>query len=189
MSSLDRGSFGPLAGVAAGGALLAHVAAYALVFADAAERRAHLAGTGHGAFAPLAVLALAAAGVALVAMGVRAWHDDRPASGLRTAGRLAGMQLAIFALLEVAERGFDLTAAAGDPAVRLGVALQFVVAALLAVVLGLFVRAVRLVAAALRSARRRRCDPIGPAAPSRVPSARARWASVSRRGPPLPLPS
>jgi len=189
MSWPGRGRLGPLAGVAAGGALLAHVAAYALVFADAAERRAHLAATGHGAFAPFAVLALAAAGIALVAMGVRAWHDDRPGGGLRTAGRLAALQLAIFVLLEVAERGFDLGAAAGDPAVRLGVALQLVVAALLAVVLGLLVRAVRLVAAALQPVRAPGPDPIGPATAPCVPPARARWASVSRRGPPLPLPS
>lgn len=189
MTPVDRRRLGPLAGVAMGGALLAHVLAYALVFADAAERRAHLAATGHGAFAPLAMPAVAMAGTALVVLGVRATRPEPLPGGLRVAARLAAMQLAMFLLVEVAERGFDLATAVGDPAVRVGLVLQCVVAAILAVVLGLYVRAVRMVAWGRRVRPASPRHPFGPPVAERGPFARTGWSSASRRGPPLPLTS
>lgn len=189
MTPTDRRSVGPLFGVAAGGALLAHVLAYALVYTDVAERRAHLAATGHGALAPIAMLAVAMAGAALLVLGIRAARSEPLPRGFRMAGRLAAAQLAVFVLVEVAERGFDLAAAVRDPAVRLGLVLGLVVAAALAVILRLFVRAVRLVVGRLRA----RLAPVraglGLRIAERGPLVRPRWSAASRRGPPLPLAS
>lgn len=178
-----------LLGVAAGGALLTHVLAYALAFADAAERRAHLAATGHGAFVPTALLAAAAAGIALVGLGVRAWRSDPLPVGGVVWARLVAMQLAVFAVIEAVERGFDLAAAFSDPAVRFGLAIQVLVAGALALVLRLFVRAVRLVAARLRSRPPSARTRIPPALVERGPFTRALQTPASRRGPPLRLPS
>jgi len=179
----------PLLGLALGGALSGHLLAYAVAFVDAVERRAHLASTGHAAFAPMAMLAAVAVGVALVGLGVRVWRSAPPTVGWATWTRLAGIQLAVFALIETAERGFDPSVAVGDPAVRLGLAIQLLVAGALALALRLFVRTVGLVAARLRSRRSPARARVRPAIVERGPFARAPRTSASRRGPPLRLPS
>lgn len=177
---------GPLAGLAAGGAVLGHALAYALVFPGASERHAHLAATGHGAFHLVAVAVCPVVGVALFALCLRAVRARPLPSVGGTAAALAALQSALFLLAESAERGFDLVPIASDPAVRLGLLLQVVLAVALAFVLSLLERTVRLVAARIR-----RDDLRAPAGPSPRPAATElslrpedRLSTAPRRAPP-----
>jgi len=116
-------------GLAAGGVVGGHALAYALAYPLAAARRAHLDETGHDGFPVLLVLGFAAAGLALVSTFVRAARRDGLAPSI---GTLLWLQVGLFLALELAERGFDLSAAASDPAVVAGLPVQAVLAVALA---------------------------------------------------------
>ncbi|MGH2590710.1 MAG: hypothetical protein ACRDGW_07925 [Actinomycetota bacterium] len=99
------------------------------------------------------MLAGMAAGLALVALAVRAVRRG-PGEDIR--GRqLAAAQVAVFAAMEVLERGGSIQAALSDRAVRIGLLLQLAIGLLLALVVRLFERTVAAVAAKLRRSVRR----------------------------------
>jgi hypothetical protein len=128
------------------GVVVAHAVDYAVVYPHAADRHHHLLATGHGywpAATAAAVLAGVTAGAVAVLQGSRRGLRARPAvvdGDLFRAGvgRLAGCQLLLFSIMEVAEH-----AAAGQgpatlvhrPEFALGLVLQVVVAAAAVVVL------------------------------------------------------
>jgi hypothetical protein len=116
-------------GLSAGGVVGGHALAYILAYPVASARATHLAGTGHGGFESLALASCLAAGLAFVAICLRAVRREGGAPGVRT---LLGLQVGLFLALELSERAFDLGAAAADPAVLLGIPLQVALAATLA---------------------------------------------------------
>jgi uncharacterized membrane protein (GlpM family) len=178
-----------LAGVAAGGAVLGHLLAYLAVFPAALERHAHLASTGHGSFPSIVRAGLV---TLVLAIAVIAARSLRTAGGLdrrRATIVLGVLQVAGFAVLELAERGFSFAQAAGDPAVVLGLAIQAVLAVVAAIALSGLVHAVRAIAA-----RPRRRLPLAIAGllslrPSSMPDRPAGSSRTRRRAPPLRLPS
>ena len=116
-------------GLAAGGVVGGHALAYTLAYPLAAARRAHLDEIGHDGFPVLLVLGCAAAGLALVSTFVRAARRDDLAPRV---GSLLWLQVGLFLALELAERGFDPSAGASDPAVVVGLPVQAVLAVALA---------------------------------------------------------
>lgn len=177
-----------LGGIASGGIVIAHCLAYLIAVPAGGARAAHMASTGHGSFHVVASFAIAATAVALVSVCVRALAATAGAPLARTVAWLSVAQVAGFAALEAAERGFALDAVAADPAVRIGLVLQVVVAALAAAFLRGLERAVRAVAALVHRPRRAR-EP--DARPRRAGHVRLRLAallsSAPRRAPPLPV--
>jgi hypothetical protein len=174
---------GPLAFA---GAIAGHSLGYLVSHPGAHERSAALIGTGHGSFGRLTAVAVATGVGGLVALTVRACR--RQTVEFRwLASRLAALQLAIFAVLELAERDFDPGRTVDDPAVLLGLAAQVLVALGAAVL----ARGVQDVVRSIRSE-----APPTPRAPSRFPrpatraSRRTRldWLwEARRRAPPVPL--
>ncbi len=101
-----RGSSRPalVLGLALGGVLLGHTAAYRLLIPDAHTRALELAASGHGYLSGANVVGLAAAVVALAALflgGVLRTHEAAPRN---LAMRLIGFQMAAFLAMEVLER-------------------------------------------------------------------------------------
>jgi hypothetical protein len=123
----------PLASLplALGGIVAGHALAYALAYPIRAVRDAHLEQTGHDGFPVLLLAGLLASSAAILWLGIR---SIRHAPASPSAWALMSLQVPAFALLELAERGFDPAAFAGDPAVLLGVLLQVVLAFAIAAV-------------------------------------------------------
>ncbi|HUH08522.1 MAG TPA: hypothetical protein VML96_12055 [Egibacteraceae bacterium] len=125
------------------GVVLGHLAAYGLAHPHAAARDEALAGHGH-----FTQLALAAVVLGLVGAGWAAVRDRRGRPVDLNWRRLAAWQLIGFAGLEVGERvigGLGAAAAAGEPALWIGLAAQLPSAALVAIA----VRAFPMLAAAV----------------------------------------
>ena len=149
---------------AGAGTVLAHFVDYAALFPDRAARSRVLATTGHG-YWHLAVLAAMAAGLAAAALVVARgassglWPDaDRAAPGFRAADVIV-VQAGVFAGIELLERvsaGLSPAVLLHEPAFRLGLVLQVVVGAAVALALALLHRAGSCVGAALGRARARR---------------------------------
>jgi hypothetical protein len=177
----------PLVGIALGGMVTGHALGYLAALPVGAVRAAHLAATGHGSFPLLALVALLAAGASLVAVGIRSLREARAPSVAATAVQLAGLQAALFLMLELAERGFDAERLLSDPCVRLGVVAQLLVALASAFLIRLLVRAVHAVAARPRALRSRAEGflPAHASEPGGPPPAHLRGRR--RRAPPLPL--
>jgi hypothetical protein len=159
----------PLAGGAVAGAVVGHGLAYAWAVPEPGRRLAVLAGSGHAywsaAIAAAIVLGLASLGTTLARhfrAGLR--NGGRPASEPlgRLAGRLALLQITIYLVQESIER-----AAAGVPLVgpvdgRLlltGIAVQLLVAGVLALGLAWAGRVAEVAGRALRRRRLHRPDP------------------------------
>jgi hypothetical protein len=177
-----------IAGAAAWvGIVLGHLLSYVVVYPETGLRQDHLAATGHG-WVTLAGLSLAVAIPA--ALGLTAAASLKMSAPFRVgalASRLALLQAASFAALELAERGFDAAAAAADPAVVAGIVLQVVVAALAAMVIAVVSRTVRAVAARLRRPERTR-ERRAAAPVTDEPLVRHSHLVVTRRrAPPLPI--
>jgi hypothetical protein len=188
MSPAKRAGPAVLAGTAWGGLVLGHLLTYLLTDPAATVREAHLAASGHGSFHLLVLSALAAVPVALVLVTVRALAPGTVFPLAPTARLLLALQAVGFVLLELAERGLSPSAALADPAVRVGLLIQVLVAFGSALLLGLFTRAVRLVAARLRRPSSRRPPVLMPPRPV------AAWVDrlvllvrARKRAPPLPL--
>jgi hypothetical protein len=168
------------------GAVAGHGLAYFASHPHAPQRSAVLAGTGHGSFGRLVALATGTGLVALVALALRARHHE----AIRftwLASRLVPLQVAIFAFLELAERGFDPARTAADPAVLVGLLVQVVVGLGTA----LLARGVESIARSIRSG-----SLPTPRAPARLPrpgrtshhrSLLGRRWDARRRSPPLRL--
>jgi hypothetical protein len=173
----------PLANLplALGGIVAGHALAYALAYPIRAVRDAHLDQTGHEGFPVLLLAGLVGAGAAIVWLGIR---STRHAPAPPNARALLMLQVPAFALLELAERGFDLAAFGGDPAVALGVLLQVVLAfGIAAIARGAVIVGQRLARPAPRPARTPR-----PAVPPRLaePATPEPLAFGLRRAPPVP---
>jgi hypothetical protein len=176
-----------LAGVAVGGIVVGHLLAYLAAFPASTERHAHLAATGHGSFESLVGLGIAAGALAVAAIAARSLRSTGGLDRRQTALILGPLQVAGFACLEISERGFSLAAAAADPAVVLGLAIQLAVAIAVAFLLAGLVCAVRAIAA--RFHRRFDRGASATSAPGRSVAVRpaALFAHAPRRAPPVPL--
>jgi len=121
----------PLASLplALGGIVAGHALAYALAYPIRVVRDAHLEQTGHDGFSVLLLAGLLASGAAILSLGIRSIRRAPASPG---AWALLCLQVPAFALLELAERGFDASAFARDPAVVLGLLLQVVLAVVIA---------------------------------------------------------
>jgi hypothetical protein len=159
----------PLAGAAVAGAVVGHGLAYALAVPETGRRLAVLAGSGHAywsaAIAAAIVLGLASLGATLTRSfraGLRA--GGRPAGeplGRRVA-RLALLQVTIYLLQEVIERtaaGVPLVSPIDGRLLITGVAVQLLVAAVLALGLTWAGRVAEVAGRALRRRRLFRPDP------------------------------
>lgn len=170
-----------------GGLILGHLLGYFLTYPASGAREAHLAASGHGLFHLIVLSALGLVPVVLALATARALGPGTAFPFGPTARRLLALQAVGFVLLELAERGLSPSAVLADPAVPVGLLVQGIVAVGSALLLGLFARAVRLVAARLQRF------------PASRPHARARppvsaWVDLlgllvraRRRAPPLPL--
>src|SRR5512133_2375374 len=159
----------PLAGAAVAGAVVGHGLAYALAVPEPGRRLAVLAGSGHAywsaAIAAAIVLGLASLGATLARdfrAGLRL--GGRPAAEPlgRLAGRLALLQVTIYLLQELIERtaaGVPLGGPVNGRLLLTGVAVQLLVAVVLALGLAWAGRVAEVAGRALRRRRRRRLDP------------------------------
>jgi hypothetical protein len=169
--------------LALGGVVAGHALAYALAYPIHVVRDAHLEQTGHDGFPVLLLAGLLGAGAAILWLGIR---SIRASTGSPSASVLLTLQVPAFALVELAERGFDLAAVGGDPAVLLGILLQVV----LAFVIAAIARGAVIVGHRLRrSAPRPAPAPRPSVVPSRAePATPDPLAFGLRRAPPAPSP-
>jgi hypothetical protein len=172
------------AGTAWAGLVLGHLLAYALAYPAEAVRRSHLAGTGHGW---LDVVTLSLLAVVPAVLALTAIRSLTAGSRGTTWVRLAGFQVPAFLLIEVAERGASFDRAFADPAVLLGLAVQILVAAMAALLLRGFSRAVAAVAARVQPSWAPTATAPARAAPDLVPPHLLRLVRARRRAPPLPI--
>jgi hypothetical protein len=180
---------------AVAGVVVAHAVDYAVVYPSAGDRHHHLMATGHRywpAATLAAVLAGATVGTLAVLRGARRGLGARSADVerrpfLARVGRLAGCQLLLFSILEVAEHaavGQQVGALVYRPEFLLGLALQVVVAAAAVVaLLGLERLAERVAVRLARPHARFPRERPRPSSPSPVPVA-AVASSARPRGPP-----
>lgn len=159
-------------GLGLAGVLVGHVLGYGL--AELLPWRAPM--PDHAHLGPLASVAVAAAGLGFVVAVVR-----RAAAPLPRPAVLAAVQVALFGLLEFAERGGDLAALVTSPAVWLGLVAQPVVAWLMHRLVGLGIAAIERLAAWVP-------PPAAPALPQPVVAGivpvRGRFVLRRWRGPP-----
>jgi len=177
------------AGLATGALVIGHLLGYLIAFPNGAERHEHLAAAGHGYFNSLGLLALAATGISLIALGARTLRGEGGASLVRTALLLACLQVPSFLLLEVVERHMDLAVTLADPGVLVGLLMQILMAAVIAALVCVFVRTVQLVAGLWRS-RRTPSQPTRTYAPEiLLRNGPDLLVGARRRAPPAQLPS
>lgn len=129
-----------------GGGVLAHVLDYVIAHPDGAERAQHLQATGHG-YWPAAVGLAALSAIVAVALAIRrgaiSARTPRPAPSFvvwRAAGSLAIWQVALFVVVEAAERavvGVNPAVLLRSRDIWLGVMLQIAVAVAIAFALRL----------------------------------------------------
>lgn len=131
-----------IGGLAWSGVVLGHLCAYFLAYPGEAERSAHLAETGHGSFPLLLISALAAIPAILSLLAVRVIRGDRTPPLLSTAVLLAAIQVPAFLAMEFFERGLSFEQMVLEPAVLGGVVIQVLVAAISALLVKTFARAV-----------------------------------------------
>jgi len=142
MSSRASSRSSLVLGLALGGVLVGHTAAYRLLLPDAHARAAELTAAGHGYLSGANVVGLVAAVIALAALFLGGVLRTNGTAPTRLATRLIGFQMAAFLAMEVLER-----VASGDgvqhlPAVLLiGLPVQAIVAVLVAVAAHLLLRA------------------------------------------------
>ncbi len=130
---MRRGIRAPLTSIplAVGGIVAGHALAYALAYPVRAVREAHLAQTGHEGFSMLLLAGLLVAGAAILWIGLRSIGNSTVSP---SASMLLRLQVPAFVLLELGERGFDVAVFGHDPAVWIGVALQVVLAFVVAAI-------------------------------------------------------
>jgi hypothetical protein len=188
----------PLAGAAVAGAVLGHGLAYALAVPEPGRRLAVLAGSGHAywsaAIAAAIVLGLASLGATLAGSfraGLRPGGRAAAEPLGRLAGRLALLQVTIYLLQELIERaaaGVPLGGPVDGRLLLIGIAVQLLVAVVVALGLAWAGRVAEVAGRALRRRRLRRPDP----RPARLgPTGRARpaillAAGMGGRAPPGP---
>jgi hypothetical protein len=138
-----RGSSRPslVLGLALGGVLLGHTVAYRVLVPDAHTRALELAASGHGYLSGANVVALVAAVVALAALFLGSVLRTDQAAPSHLAPRLVGFQMAAFLAMEVLER---IASGGGTQhlasVLLIGLPIQAVIAALVALVAALLLR-------------------------------------------------
>jgi hypothetical protein len=172
-----------------GGALLGHLLGYLVAYPGDAARHGHLLQTGHGSFDVLVTTAGAAAAIAFAMVALRSVSGAKPASVARWAASLAAVQVPLFTLLELSERGFA-TATFRDRGVLAGLVAQVLVAVVSAVMARVLHGTVRAVLrlARPRAALRRPANERAPAAADRPLGRPALPKGVRWRAPPALLP-
>lgn len=143
---------------AAGGLVAGHFITYVLVAPSSANRGALLRSTGHAYFSKAIAVAAAFGAIAMGLSAARGWvrrFAARPSLGWRgLALVMAAVQLAGFVLLETVERAVVRTSVGGIGAVLpTGFAVEALVAAAVAALLCLTVRAAEKIARAIREQR------------------------------------
>ena len=179
-----------LSGLAFSGVILAHLLAYVLVAPDDHHRAELLESTGHGSWAIVVGLALAALVATLAGFALRVAR--RPATRppfWSCALRLAALQAIGFAGLETVERSLhqglhpDILV---EPVFLIGVVAQLVVAVVGAGLLTLFARAIQHLIARRRSSLPRRPAPaFAPVLRSVPPRRLIASGDGTLRGPPV----
>jgi hypothetical protein len=159
----------PLAGAAVAGAVVGHGVAYALAVPEPGRRLAVLAGSGHAYWSAAIAAAIVLGLVSLVATLARSFHAGLRPGGRtaaepmgRPAGRLALLQVTIYLVQELIERtaaGVPLGGPVNGRLLLTGVAVQLLVAVVLALGLAWAGRVAEVAGRALRRRRRRRLDP------------------------------
>jgi len=136
------------------GVVLGHVVAYLLTYPTQGIRHVHLEITGHE-WLGLATASLLAAVPVVVLMAVlRSVRTDASWTGPGLALRLLAVQIPVFSMIEIAERGWSVREALADPAVFVGLALLPLLAVLAAWILDLLHRVVRSIVVRLQTSRR-----------------------------------
>jgi hypothetical protein len=158
----------PLAGAAVAGAVVGHGLAYALAVPEPGRRLAVLAGSGHAYWSAAIAAAIVLGLVSLVATLARSFHAGLRPGGRtaaeplgRLAGRLALLQVTIYLVQELIERAAAGVPLGGHFNVRLlvtGIAVQLLVASVLALGLAWAGRVAEVAGRALRR-RLHRLDP------------------------------
>lgn len=103
----------------------------------------NLAATGHGSFSVALVSGIAILPAVLSLLAVRALNIGKPSEVLHPAAWLAGIQLPIFAVMELVERGMAVDVAVLDPSFLIGVVLQLLVVLVSSVLMAVLVRVLR----------------------------------------------
>jgi hypothetical protein len=151
----------PLAGAAVAGAAVGHSIAYLIVAPEGRTRATLLAGTGHGYLSTMAAAEIVLGLLAVITFGGRHFHrglrrQKRPPSEepwAWLAARLALLQVTIFGVQEAVERaaaGHPIGDVLSDRLLSIGVLVQIVVAAGVAMLLVWLGRAAEAVGRALR---------------------------------------
>jgi hypothetical protein len=158
----------PLAGAAVAGAVVGHGVAYALAVPEPGRRLAVLAGSGHAYWSAAIAAAIVLGLVSLVATLARSFHAGLRPGGRtaaeplgRLAGRLALLQVTIYLVQELIERAAAGVPLGGPFNARLlvtGIAVQLLVASVLALGLAWAGRVAEVAGRALRR-RLHRLDP------------------------------
>ena len=159
----------PLAGAGVAGAVVGHAIAYALAVPEPGRRLALLAGSGHAywsaAIAAGIVLGLVSLGATLARRfraGLRPEGRPAPEPLERLVARLALLQVTIYLVQELIERaaaGVPLGGPVDGRLLLTGIAVQLLVAAVLALGLTWAGRVAEVAGRALRRRRLRRPDP------------------------------
>jgi hypothetical protein len=171
------------------GLVLGHLLTYVVAYPDSRTRHLHLALTGHGWMELAAASLVAAIPAVLVLQAIRASRDPPagPAGWLR---RLVVAQAGGFAVVELVERHLSVVETATDPALLVGLVVQVLVAAVAALLLHAFGRAVHAVVTRSRFPNQPPAIP-PPRPPLRdLPARRlSHLIRARRRAPPLSLPA
>lgn len=143
--------------------------------------------TGHGSFSVALVSGIAIVPAVVSLLTVRALPAWRPSGILLVTAWLAGVQLSIFVVMELVERGMAIDVAVLDPSFQIGIVIQVLVALVSAALVGVVVRVFRSIIGRrphVRGAGRRHRSrvPVGPDLSHFV-----FLIAVRRRAPPLSL--
>jgi hypothetical protein len=135
-------------GLALGGVLVGHTLAYRLLLPDAHARAVELARSGHGYLSGANAVGLVAAIVSLSVLFLGRLLRSEAADTSSIVLRLAGFQVAAFALMEILER-FSSGSGVNHllPVLAVGLPVQIIVAAAIAFLARLLLRAADRIAA------------------------------------------
>ncbi len=178
-----------LLGLALGGVLLGHTLAYRLLLPDAHARTIELARSGHGYLSGVNAIALVAAIVALSVLFLGRLLRSEDAETWSILWRLVGFQMAAFASMEVLERlAFGAGSSRLLPVLAVGLPVQAIVAASIALLARFLLRAADLIKSRISGAATwPRPIAIAWAPRNVVPSARTITGPPPGRAPPAVL--
>jgi hypothetical protein len=172
-------------GLALGGVLLGHTAAYRLLLPDAHTRALELAASGHGYLSGANVVGLVAAVIALAALFLGGVLRTNATAPRHLVSRLIGFQVAAFCAMEVLERIASGGGLQHLPAVLLiGLPVQALIAVLVAFAARLLLRVATVIADVLDRTPTRATAPLAIPGDSAEPRRPDRTGSPPGRAPP-----